>query len=57
MPVSTTAVPAGRALGPVLLGGVGVLRAMDVIGALMAVAAGLNPTFLDALAPRRRRCR
>ncbi|MFI7688446.1 hypothetical protein ACIBQ6_05205 [Nonomuraea sp. NPDC049655] len=41
MPTSTTAVPAGRALGPVLLGGVGVLLAMDVIGALMAVAGVL----------------
>ncbi|MEV4310118.1 hypothetical protein [Nonomuraea sp. NPDC049624] len=37
-----------------LLGGVGVLLAMDLIGALMAVAAGLNPTFPDALGPQAR---
>ncbi|MGW2161809.1 hypothetical protein [Nonomuraea sp. NPDC001699] len=54
MSSSTTAVPAGRALNSALLGGVGVLLAMDVIGALMAVAAGLNPTFLDALGPQAR---
>ncbi|GGS62432.1 hypothetical protein ACFFV7_00260 [Nonomuraea spiralis] len=54
MPTSTIPAPAGRAIGATLLGGVGVLLAMDLIGAFMAVSAGLNPTFLDALGPQAR---
>ncbi|TMR93429.1 hypothetical protein [Nonomuraea basaltis] len=54
MSIPITAVPAGRALSTALFAGVGLLLAMDVIGAFISVSAGLNPTVLDALGPQAR---
>ena len=43
-----------RAFIPALVAGVGLLYALDIAGAVVAVRSGLNPTLLDALGPTAR---
>ncbi|MEV5407264.1 hypothetical protein AB0K60_00285 [Thermopolyspora sp. NPDC052614] len=52
--VRAPATPAPRSLVSALSCGVGLLLAIDLVGAWISVAAGLNPTFLDALGPEAR---
>lgn len=56
MSASVTA-PTARPFGTVntvLVAGVGLLLAMDVVGALISLSAGLNPTLLEALGSQAR---
>ncbi|MCT9929790.1 hypothetical protein N5079_06095 [Planotetraspora sp. A-T 1434] len=51
---STTSAAAGRPFATAIVVTIGLLLVMDVAGALISLAAGLSPTFLDALGPQAR---